>query len=238
MGYSFMVDSKFLFGFVALTDQVLEYTSDTAIHNRGTKAWAQEGDGLIKSWEDFEKFEWEKYKVLLLEYEKHLDFLKANLPYGMKVVIHADDLGFKTSSMVSVEKLKELFLPWYKKFADIIHKNKKHIWMHSCGYKYNIMDYLIEDIELDAIHGFEDSNSHVQEMKQKYGKKIALLGGIDLDKLVRLGEGELRHYIRNVLKVCMDRGRFALGSGNSFCNYVPVENYFMLLEEGFRWSEQ
>jgi uroporphyrinogen decarboxylase len=100
------------------------------------------------------------------------------------------------------------------------------------------MDYLIEDVKLDAIHGFEDSNSPVIEMKQKYGKKIALLGGIDLDKLARLDKDELRHYIRDVLKVCMDGGMFALGSGNSFCNYVPVDNYFILLEEGFKWGKQ
>jgi uroporphyrinogen decarboxylase len=32
----------------------------------------------------------------------------------------------------------------------------------------------------------------------------------------------------------MPGGRYALGSGNSVANYVPIENYFAMLEEGWR----
>jgi uroporphyrinogen decarboxylase len=34
----------------------------------------------------------------------------------------------------------------------------------------------------------------------------------------------------------MAGGRFALGSGNSLANYVPLQNYFILLEESRRWQ--
>jgi uroporphyrinogen decarboxylase len=30
----------------------------------------------------------------------------------------------------------------------------------------------------------------------------------------------------------MPGGGFALGSGNSLANYIPLENYFAMLEEG------
>ncbi|GAG47384.1 unnamed protein product, partial [marine sediment metagenome] len=33
------------------------------------------------------------------------------------------------------------------------------------------------------------------------------------------------------------KGRFILGSGNTVANYVPVENYLMLIEEARRWQE-
>lgn len=32
-------------------------------------------------------------------------------------------------------------------------------------------------------------------------------------------------------------GRFALGSGNTVCNYVPLNNYFAMVEEGMRYAD-
>jgi uroporphyrinogen decarboxylase len=31
--------------------------------------------------------------------------------------------------------------------------------------------------------------------------------------------------------------RYALGSGNSVTNYVPVENYLIMLDEGVRYCD-
>lgn len=31
-------------------------------------------------------------------------------------------------------------------------------------------------------------------------------------------------------------GRFALGSGNSLTNYIKVDNYIAMLDEGRRWQ--
>ena len=50
-----------------------------------------------------------------------------------------------------------------------------------------------------------------------------------------LTENELRDYVRNILDVCMPGGRYLLGSGNSVCNYIPVDNYFAMMDEGFKY---
>ena len=55
-----------------------------------------------------------------------------------------------------------------------------------------------------------------------------------MDKLGRMNESELRNYVRGILDECMP-GRYALGSGNSIANYIPVENYFAMLDEGLNW---
>jgi uroporphyrinogen decarboxylase len=151
------------------------------------------------------------------------------------ILILTDDLGFKTSSIISVEHLRKLFFPWYKKYASIAHKNNKQIWHHCCGNKNGIMEDLISNIKIDALHSFEDSCAPIIEIKKKYGDRIGLIGGVDMDKLIRLEEKELRKYIRSILDACMIRGRFALGSGNSICNFMPVKNYFIMLEEGLNW---
>jgi uroporphyrinogen decarboxylase len=97
------------------------------------------------------------------------------------------------------------------------------------------MEDLIEYVKIDALHAFEDTCSPVMDYKLKYGKRIGLIGGVDIDKLARLDEESLRSYVREALDVCMPGGRYIFGSGNSICNFVSVENYIIMLDEGYKW---
>ena len=152
------------------------------------------------------------------------------------VIFHGDDLGFKTSTMINPDILRDLFFPWLKRYSLLAHKYNKMFWYHCCGYKYEIMDDLINDVKIDALHSFEDVCCPVTDYKKRYGDRIAILGGVDMDKLCRLNEKDLRMYIRDILEECMVNGRYALGAGNSIANYIPVKNYLIMLEEGLKWE--
>ena len=156
---------------------------------------------------------------------------------GVGAIFCGDDLGFKTSSMFSPEYLRKRVFPWHKKFSDVTHKYGKTFWYHCCGYKDNIIEDLIENVKIDVLHSFEESCCPVTNYVKKYGDKIGFCGGIDMDKLSRSDEPELREYIRNVLDIGMDNGRHVLGSGNSVSNYIPVNNYLVMLDEGYNWSK-
>ena len=99
------------------------------------------------------------------------------------------------------------------------------------------MGDLLEDIHIDAYHSFEDAIQSVIQFKKKNENRIGILGGVDMDKLCCLDEENLRRYVRNILDECMYGGRYALGSGNSIANYIPVKNYFIMLEEGLKWRD-
>jgi len=151
-------------------------------------------------------------------------------------IFQGDDLGFKTSTILSPRFLRELVLPWHKRYAELAHKYNKMYWFHCCGNILEIIEDLIEDVKIDALHSFQDTIIPVTEFKERYGDRIAVLGGVDVDKLCRLGEKELRAYVRNILDICMPT-RYALGSGNTVTNYVPVENYLIMLDEGVRYYD-
>ena len=63
----------------------------------------------------------------------------------------------------------------------------------------------------------------------------ALLGGIDVDFLCRASEAEIRQRVRETLDECHSGG-YCLGSGNSVANYIPVENYLAMMDEGRRYT--
>jgi len=42
--------------------------------------------------------------------------------------------------------------------------------------------------------------------------------------------------VRRTLAVCQPGGGYCLGTGNSVANYIPLDNYLAMLDEGRRWS--
>ncbi|HOQ67980.1 MAG TPA: uroporphyrinogen decarboxylase family protein [Candidatus Atribacteria bacterium] len=148
-----------------------------------------------------------------------------------------DDMGFKRGTLVSPEALRKYILPWHKKFAQLAHDHGLLYLLHNCGYCEPIMEDLIEEVKIDGKHSFEDEIMPVTEFKEKYGDRIAVLGGVDVDKLCRLNEEQLRSYVRDILEKCMPGGRYLLGSGNSITNYMPPENYLIMLDEGAKYGK-
>ena len=157
---------------------------------------------------------------------------------GLAGFFQGDDLGFKTGTLLSPEFLKEHVLPWHKKIAALAHENGLLYLFHSCGDLDAIMDDLIDDVKIDARHSFEDAIEPVTVFAKRYGRRVGVLGGVDVHKLCTLGETELRGYVKGILDECVPRGRYAFGTGNSVANYVPVESYLIMLDEALCWEEQ
>jgi len=152
--------------------------------------------------------------------------------------VQGDDMGFKTATLVSPNVLRKYILPWHKKLAQLAHENNLLYVLHSCGNLEAIMEDLITDVKIDAKHSFEDTIVPVAEFKRRYGNRIAVLGGVDVNKLCILNEADLRTYVRKILDECMPGGGYALGTGNSVANYIPVENYLAMLDEGAKYGKQ
>jgi len=142
-----------------------------------------------------------------------------------------DDMGFNTGTLISPDHLRKYVFPWQKKLAKISHEQGLTFLLHSCGNLHTIMDELIDDVGIDAKHSFQDIIMPITEAKKVYGERIALLGGVDVDFLCRASEMEIRQYSRNVIDKCAPGGGYALGTGNSVANYIPLNNYSVMLEE-------
>ena len=79
---------------------------------------------------------------------------------------------------------------------------------------------------------YDEIAERLVHVKQTYGKKTAILGGIDVDFLCRASQEEIRKRVRDTLDVCHPGGGYCLGSGNSVANYIPLDNYLAMLDEG------
>ena len=118
--------------------------------------------------------------------------------------------------------------------AQMAHQAGRLYLLHSCGQTAAIMDDLIDDVGIDAKHSFEDAIVPIGEFQRRWGDRIGVMGGVDVDKLTRLAPDDLRRHVRGIIDECAPRGRFVIGSGNSVPDYVPVENYLTMVDEVLR----
>jgi uroporphyrinogen decarboxylase len=153
----------------------------------------------------------------------------------VKMVWGSDDMGFRSGTLISPQDIRALVLPGHKALAQIAHDAGRLYLLHSCGNLEAIMDDLIDDVQIDAKHSFEDTIVDVREAKGLWGNRIALLGGIDMDFMCRAQPDAIRERVRDTLRVCMPGGGYCLGTGNTVANYVPVDNYLAMLDEGRRF---
>lgn len=145
-----------------------------------------------------------------------------------------DDLGFKTSTFLSPDQLRRYVFPIYQQLAEAAHQQNKPFILHSCGNLSAVYEDLIETCKIDAKHSFEDVITPVDEFKKRYGNRITPLGGLDVDRICRSSQDELRVYARDMIERCFADGHWALGTGNSLTDYMPVENYITILQEGLK----
>jgi uroporphyrinogen decarboxylase len=158
-----------------------------------------------------------KYYQILLQHE------------AMGAIIGNDDWGFKTQPMLSPDEIRQYVVPWHRKIVEVAHAAGKPAIMHSCGNLKTLMDDIIDDIGYDAKHSYEDTIQPVEEAYEQYGRRIAIMGGMDVDFVIRSEPEAVYRRAKAMLERSADRGGYALGTGNSVPEYVPHEHYFAMI---------
>ena len=98
------------------------------------------------------------------------------------------------------------------------------------------MDDMVNDMQYDARHSYEDGIMPVEEAYERFGGQMAILGGLDLDFVCRSTPLAIYERAQAMLDRSAQRGGYALGTGNSVPEYVPDENYFAMIRAAVdRW---
>jgi uroporphyrinogen decarboxylase len=145
-----------------------------------------------------------------------------------------DDLGYKSGTLLAPHTIREHIIPQYKRIIKLIHTHNVPFLLHSCGNIFTVMDDLIF-AGIDGKHSNEDIIAPFDHWIDTYGDRIALLGGIDVDLLCQKNPPEIFDYIVSQGMFYRERARgYALGSGNSIPEFVPIEGYLALISAAKR----
>lgn len=145
-----------------------------------------------------------------------------------------DDIAYKTSPIFSRQTLKEIFMPQLEKAASAIRKP----WIyHSDGNLQPILD-ILESLGMSGIHPLEPGAMDLDYLKLEYGKRLCLIGNIDIDKTLSRGtEEEIYTEVRERIGQLGGGGGFIISDSNSVPSYCKAENVIAMSKavEKYRW---
>jgi uroporphyrinogen-III decarboxylase len=149
---------------------------------------------------------------------------KMMLDAGVEVIGIADDLGQKGRGLLSVKHWVEYIKPKFTKLMDLAHKKGVFTQMHSCGFIEDFIPELI-DAGLDGIQSLEPAAGvDIARVKEKYGNKFTLIGGIDSTNTMSFGTPEdVVQDTKKCLKAAMRGGGYIAGTSHRIID-VPIAN--------------
>ena len=145
------------------------------------------------------------------------------------IIMVNDDWGFNTQTFLSTEQMREYVFPWHKRIVETARVHKLPAVLHSCGNLQMVMDDVIE-MGFSGKHSYEDAIIPVEDAYEKWHDQIAILGGIDVDYLIRRDTDEITSRCRTMIERTAARGGWALGTGNSVPEYIPQDKYLAMIK--------
>jgi len=136
-----------------------------------------------------------------------------------------DELGNNKSSVISPDTFERVYLRPYRKMISYWKsRGAKNIILHCDGNCLALVDLLLE-AGFTGIQGVNPSaGMTVPMMKAKYGRRLALIGGMcNIHVLTKGSKKEIESQARSILEVAGEGG-VIIGT-HSIDSDIPVENY-------------
>lgn len=139
---------------------------------------------------------------------------------GLDFLWSTDDIAFKTSTYVSPNTIRELFIPAYRKVTDCI----RLPWIyHSDGDLSAVLDDLVS-LGMSGLHPLEPGAMDLADVKRQFGQRVCLCGHIDVDILSRGTPEDIDRLVRDAIQIAGTGGGYIAGSSNSVTHYCKPEN--------------
>jgi uroporphyrinogen-III decarboxylase len=147
-------------------------------------------------------------------------------------VMWAEDLGYKTGPLIGPAMFRDLFLEANKERArNVKGRHGKKILKHCCGNVNLLLDFFVE-IGFDAYQSIQPTaGMDICRLKEDYGERIALWGGVAVENLVGGAPEDVRADVRRAMACAKPGGRFILGASHSVAVGTRYDNYMAMLDE-------
>jgi uroporphyrinogen decarboxylase len=164
------------------------------------------------------------YAGKLMEFEigRALRFLD----HGADLILIADDIAFNSGPFLPPDSMNKLAWPFY---ADMIRRIKAHrdvpVFLHTDGDIRSLMDRIVA-CGFDGLQSLQPSaGMDIGSVKREYGKRLCLMGNLDLDRLMPFGSpAEIAEQVRWLCRNIGADGGFILSTCNILIDAIPVEN--------------
>jgi uroporphyrinogen decarboxylase len=132
--------------------------------------------------------------------------------------------------------LRELFFPWLVDLSGLSHAHGRPLIYHTDGDATLLLPDMVA-AGIDCFQAIEPKCMDIVAVKREYGRRLALMGNLDLGyTLTRGTPQEVEDNVKFLIKHIAPGGGLLLGSCNSITNYVPMENFKTMMRATLQYG--
>ena len=161
--------------------------------------------------------------------EYYIQLYRRVIKEGIEIILLGDDYAGNTGPLVSPADFQQFILPGLTRIVAEIHKAGAYCIKHTDGNLWKIMDMLV-GTGLDCLGPLQASaGTDLALIKSRY-PKVAVMGSVEVDVLVRGTKEEVIKETRENIKKYSPGGRHILSSSNTISSGVKPENLRAMIE--------
>ena len=173
-------------------------------------------------------------KVGRIQYET---FLRVAEHSCVGAVLNPDDIAHNAGLLIHPKYLRKYVFPWYKKIGDVCRDKGIGYIFHSDGDNTDAMDDFI-DCGFHAFNPVQPNSMDIEEVKERWGDKLCIIGNLNLDSTLTLGSPEdVRAEVYERIRTIGPGGGYMVSSSNSITDYVPLENMKAMIDATFEFGK-
>jgi len=153
------------------------------------------------------------------------------------ILWYSDDIAYSANLMISPRFFRQHFFPLLAHIGGLAKKRGIPLIYHTDGVLWDVFDDIIA-AGVTAIHPIEPKSMDIREVKQRFGSRLCLCGGIEVDLLARGRTDEVAKITHEYLQELSQGGGYCAGSSNSIPEYVDVMNYLTMVKTTHEFNRQ
>jgi len=143
-----------------------------------------------------------------------------------------EDLAGKSGSLVGPVQIRDFIKPYYRKVWDLLSSRGTKIFCQDSDGNVNSVVDAFLDCGLTVMYPMEPAaEMDVVELRKKYGKRLAMKGGID-KHVLRKSKKDIRKELEYKMQPLMQQGGMVFGLDHRIPNGTPIENYRYYVDTG------
>ncbi|MDC7235380.1 MAG: uroporphyrinogen decarboxylase family protein [Spirochaetales bacterium] len=136
-----------------------------------------------------------------------------------------EDMAGKSGCLIGPAQIDEFMKPYYRKVWDLLEsRGTKMFRQDSDGNMNSVIDSMLAAGVTEMYPMEPAAGMDIVEVRKKYGKRLALSGGID-KHVLRQSKAAIRKELEYKLQPAMREGGMVFGLDHRIPNGTPLENY-------------
>ena len=122
--------------------------------------------------------------------EKLCNMIDIYASFDIDGIFFCEDWGTQDRLLINPELWRKLFKPAYEKICKLAHSHNMFVFMHSCGYIYEILEDLIE-AGIDVFQFDQPTLMGMDRISEIFNGRATLFSSVDIQRVLPTGDKEL-----------------------------------------------